>query len=606
MSILLPEYENFLERVEVGLTKSLDLTKIPEWIVKNTKDPRNKRLRWSFRDHEFQIGILSEAAAHVVVRKCSQVGLSEVSVRLALAVGFMRDFTVIYVLPTKGFVNKFSTDRIDKVVDNSPTLSSNKSKDTYSIGLKHIGDMSMYVVGSFSPGDAISVPAQFLVRDEYDFCKQSVLTTFDSRLGHNKEGEDFRRDFSTPTVANFGIDRLFQRGDQRYYAVRHDACGKWVITNFMDDVVVPGFDSTPRDLERYHLADPSVRADEAYLRCPDCRRPISISNLSDPQKRMWVPKHDGRSIHSYQVSPYDVPAINPPSRTIKQLDDYALKKDWVNFKVGDVHEDNESAFNPEAVNMFRNGPALEIVQGVAMRTRCFIGIDVGAVSWIVIGMKIGGKIRVVHLEQVMCRGSDDALYNRICELFAMLGPAFCVIDSMPDFNTSDKVTRKFTGRALACEYADKLSSPLVTVDIKEERRVVRAHRDKRFDLLVRDYNSGAIEWASNLKDVAIMAKHVQGMKKMRRLDEDSAASSLDDAGMAMHWEKTDDDHYLHALNYMHLAAELQGSIGVLDKPPVLPVAGKVRIRDANEEEEKRKQKLAKTRVSIGRFRKSGL
>ena len=60
-----------------------------------------------------------------------------------------------------------------------------------SLGLKRIGDMSLYVVGSFSPGDAISVPAQFLVRDEYDFCKQSVLTTFDSRLGHNKEGEDF-------------------------------------------------------------------------------------------------------------------------------------------------------------------------------------------------------------------------------------------------------------------------------------------------------------------------------------------------------------------------------------------------------------------------------
>src|SRR5574343_823786 len=247
-NLILPEYENFLERVETGLSKKLDLTKIPEWICKNTKDPRNKRLRWSFADHEFQIGILSEAAAHVVVRKCSQVGLSEASVRLTLAVCYMRDLTGIYVLPTKAFVQKFSPDRIDRVVDNSPTLSSHKSKEHYNVGLKRIGDMSLYVVGSFSPGDAISVPAQFLVRDEYDFCKQSVLTTFDSRLGHNKEGEDFRRDFSTPTVAGYGIDKLFQEGDQRYYAVHHDACGKWVVTNFMDHVVVPGFSGTPRDL----------------------------------------------------------------------------------------------------------------------------------------------------------------------------------------------------------------------------------------------------------------------------------------------------------------------------------------------------------------------
>lgn len=65
--------------------------------------------------------------------------------------------------------------------------------------------MSLYVVAR-SPRRYDLDTAQFLVRDEYDFCKQSVLTTFDSRLGHNKEGEDFRRDFSTPTVAGYGME----------------------------------------------------------------------------------------------------------------------------------------------------------------------------------------------------------------------------------------------------------------------------------------------------------------------------------------------------------------------------------------------------------------
>ena len=65
-NLILPEYDNFLERVETGLSKKLDLTKIPEWICKNTRDPRNKRLRWAFADHEFQMGILSEAAAAVI------------------------------------------------------------------------------------------------------------------------------------------------------------------------------------------------------------------------------------------------------------------------------------------------------------------------------------------------------------------------------------------------------------------------------------------------------------------------------------------------------------------------------------------------------------
>lgn len=587
-NLILPEYDNFLERVETGLSKKLDLTKIPEWICKNTRDPRNKRLRWSFADHEFQMGILSEAAAHVVVRKCSQVGLSEASVRLTLAVCYMRDLTGIYVLPTKAFVQKFSPDRIDRVVDNSPTLSTHKSKEHYNVGLKRIGDMSLYVVGSFSPGDAISVPAQFLVRDEYDFCKQSVLTTFDSRLGHNKEGEDFRRDFSTPTVAGYGIDKLFQEGDQRYYAVRHDACGKWVVTNFMDHVVVPGFSGTPRDLEKYHLADPLVRVEETYLCCPQCKKPISLANLVDPAKRSWVATYENRDIHSYQVAPYDVAAINHPARTIRQLKNYALKKDWVNFKVGDVHEDSESAFDPQAVFKYRNGEVLTWTLGVIMRTGCFLGVDVGAISWIIAGIKMNGKLRVVHAEQVLCRGGDDVLFLRVCELMDNIGPAFGVIDAGPDFNTADKLTRKYPTKFLACEYADKLSSPMVTLDVKEERRVVRAHRDKRFDLLVRDCNSGAIEWAP-VKDASIISEHLKGMKKMRQLDEDSAASSIEDASeSAMHWVKCGEDHYLHALNYCHMAAELKGSIGLSDQPGCLPLPGKVRIDDGSKQEDTRR------------------
>lgn len=601
MANLLPEYESFLDRLEVGLTKSVDLAKVPEWICKNTRDPRNKRLRWSFKEHEFQIGIISDAAPHVVVRKCSQVGLSECSIRLTLAVCFMRDLTGIYVLPTSKFVNKFSVDRIDPIVERSPTLSVHKSKETYNINLKRIGDMSLYVVGSFSPADAISVPAQFLVRDEYDFCNQAVLTSFDSRMGHNKEGEDFRRDFSTPTVANYGIDRRFREGDQRHYAVHHDRCGRWVVPNFMDHVVVPGFDGSVRDLERYHLQDPSVRPDESYLSCPHCRMPISVQNLVDPAKRMWVAKHEGRSIHSYQVQPFDVAAINPPARTIRQLSNYALKRDWVNFKVGDVCEDSTSAFDPTSVDTYRMSYSFAWEPGSKLNTNCFIGIDVGAISWMAVGMRLNGRLVVVHLEQIVCRGTDDALFRRACEAFEELGAAFLVIDAMPDFNTSDKLTRKLPGRALACEYTDRLSSPMVTMDVNMERRVVRAHRNKRFDMLVTDVNAGQIQWAPN-RDLPIMAAHMQGMKKMRRVDEESAATSVEDSTDAS-WEKVGDDHYLHALNYLSMAAELAGSVKSEISIPVLPMPRGVTTGRAKSEELTRPTNLRLTMIAGPRSRR---
>lgn len=574
MSSILPEYEIFLERIETGLSKSIDMNRVPEWIIKNTRHPRNKRLRWSFAEHEFQIGIISDASPQVAVRKVSQVGLSEVSARLALAVGFMRDFTVIYVLPNGKFARKFSLDRIDPVVNASPVLSERKSTSVYSTNLKRIGDMSLYVVGSYSPDDAISVPAQYLVRDEYDFGDQAILSTFDSRLGHNKEGEDFRRDFSTPTVAGYGIDRKFQAGDQRYYAVKHDKCGKWVVPVFMNDVILPGFDGGMQDLEKFHLQDSGVRIAESYVRCPDCQQPITIANLADPDKRMWVAKYEGRDIHSYQVQSFDVPSINPPSRTIRQLNDYALKKDWVNFKVGDVHEDEESAFNPNAVDTYRASPPVRFNVGDTLNLNCYIGIDVGNISWVKVGVKIGGKLRIVYIEAVQCKGVEDALFIRACQIIEALGMRFGVMDANPDSNTAGKLCAKYKGRFLACEYTDKLPSPLLTYVVKEDRDVVRVHRSKRFDVLVKDYNTGQIEWTES-DQLPMVKEHVQGMKKLRRADDESGSSELESANEK--WESVGEDHYVHTLLYCHLAAELEGIPGP-DKPPGgLPVPRRVGV-----------------------------
>lgn len=600
-AILVPEYDNFLERVSTGLSKKVDLTKIPEWIVKNTRDPRNKKLRWSFAEHEFQKGILADASPEVIVRKCSQVGLSEVSVRLALAYCFMRDLTGIYVLPTKNFASKFSKSRIDAVVDRSPLLSSQKSKDSYSTYLKIIGDMQLYVAGSFSPDDAISVPAQFLVRDEYDFCNQAVLTSFDSRLGHSKEGEDFRRDFSTPTVSNYGIDKKFKEGTQAFYGVRHDRCGQWVVPKFLDDVVIPGFDGTARDLEKYHLEDTNVLPDLAHVRCPHCRKEITVANLADPAKRTWISAYPDRDAHSYQVQPFDVPTINPPARTIRQLKNYALKKDWINFKVGETYEDNASAFNPNAIDLYAGGTPINPDSCGAMRSNFRMGIDVGAVSYITIGIRIGGRLRVVHREQVICRGSDDALFNRACFLMDHLGLAFAVIDSMPDFNTADKLSRKYPGKFFACEYAERLASPLVTVDINEERRVIRAARDKRFDLLVSEYNSGGIEWTPSPEN-ALVKEHIQGMKKMRQADEESAAATIDE-NLPQKWTKVGADHYLHALNYLHIADELAGTVG-LDKPySILPMARNVCVDKEGREQREQRERPALTHKVLYRSRR---
>ena len=578
------DHELFLSRLEQGLSKTADLSKLPEWICTNTRNPRKKEFRWSFAEHEFQIDIARDAAPETSIRKCSQVGLSELSVRIALAIGFMRDFTVIYILPTTKFATKFSKGRIDPVVNASPVLAPRKNRNSYSVDLKQIGDMIMYVTGAASSSDAISIPAQVLVRDEYDFGNQAVLSNFDSRLGHNKEGDSYARDFSTPTVAHFGIDKKFNSGHQAWYGVKHDRCGEWVIPKFQDDVCIPGFDGVARDFEKHHLDDPRFKVTEAYVRCPHCRNPISIQNLADPKKRQWIAAYPDREKHSYQVQPFDVPTINPPSRTLRQLEKYALRKDWVNFKVGDVYEDDNNSFNPSLVDTFMCGPGIQIYPDQPQHLGAVMGVDVGIISWIVIGKRVGGHLRLLHLERVVGgHESPDALYNRVRFLMQNLGIVFGVIDSMPDFNTAARLTQEFKGRFLACEYAEKLQTQLDTLMLKEDKMVVRAHRNKRFDLLAATYSTGGILFCDS-PELQTLKDHLQGMKKTRNAGEDEVEQSFEESPEI--WQKTGDDHYLHAINYCCIADELIGKLSASVAPPCLPMPGRVRIGPEPETEKR--------------------
>ena len=578
-----PEHEVFFSRIQQGLSKSADLSKLPEWISKNTRNPRKKEFRWSFAEHEFQIDIARDATPDVAIRKCSQVGLSELSVRIALGIGFMRDLTVIYVLPTSKFASKFSKGRIDPVVNASPTLSPRKSKTSYSVDLKQIGDMIFYVAGASSSADAISIPAQLLVRDEYDFGNQAVLSNFDSRLGHNKDGDSFTRDFSTPTVAKFGIDKKFLAGHQAWYGVRHDRCGQIVVPKFLEDVCIPGFDGVAKDFEKYQLDDPRYDVTHAFVRCPHCRHEITIQNLADPAKRMWIAQFPDRHSHSYQVQPFDVPTINSPGRTLRQMEKYSLRRDWINFKVGEVYEDSGNSFNPALVDTYSCGKGIEPHPTELQSIGAVIGVDVGMVSWVVVGKRVNGQFRILYLEKILGGVENpDGLYLRVKFLMSAFSARMGVMDSMPDFNTASRLCVELTGRFFACEYAEKLQTELDTITLKEDKLVVRVHRNKRFDLLVSAYSKGEIRWCDS-PELATVKEHLQGLKKTRSAGEsEESAETLEQA--AETWQKIGEDHYLHALNYCYIADELLGKLSASENPPCLPLPTKVSMGKRPEED----------------------
>ena len=122
-----------LERLKTSTIKKHSAGSIPEWICENTHINGSN---YSFVDHEYQEKILRDESQEVNIRKCSQVGLTEVSTRLALALcNVIPGYTVAYTLPTASFAATIMRTRIDPIIEGSPYLSEAIHKTTERYGL---------------------------------------------------------------------------------------------------------------------------------------------------------------------------------------------------------------------------------------------------------------------------------------------------------------------------------------------------------------------------------------------------------------------------------------------------------------------------------------
>ena len=161
--------------------------------------------KFSFEGHEYQKHILEDKAAHKVILKSAQIGISEMSARMALAYAVLvNGFSTIYTLPAATAAQNFMKTRVDPIIDSSEYLRDLTSKDVDNSSVKRFGESYLYLKGAQVDRQAISVPSDLLVFYEIDNSNQAVLTLFESRLIHS--AYQYTVKLSTPTVPGYGID----------------------------------------------------------------------------------------------------------------------------------------------------------------------------------------------------------------------------------------------------------------------------------------------------------------------------------------------------------------------------------------------------------------
>ncbi len=504
-------------RSDAGVSQS-------EWICKYTK---LKDVPFSFVDHEFQQEIVNDNSQQIVVRKCAQVGLSEVMVRDILAfLARNQGLTAIMTQPSRKNALDFSTTRVDDIIKESQLLHAMLDSKVDSKELKRLGKSYLYIKGTIGAKSAISVPADMLIHDELDFSDLEIINKYSSRVQHSKF--KYFRKFSTPTIPNFGISKEFNVSTQKHYLMKCPHCNHWNLPDFFKDVIIDNPKYADKELKELSHDDLAyIKPTEVLTLCSHCRKPV---DYHDYTSRKWVAKYPGRAISGYQVSPFNTP-FQDPYNLLKMMNTYTSFADFVNFALGQDYIDASMIFD---LARYHDQDYLNPNHAYGL----FIGVDFGKKCWLTVGQKVDrGEILVYHAEEV----SQEEIVIKVKEYIDKYHVLGMVVDALPQTLLSREVISLMPGSAYTCYYSD---SQKEFYNIKGNELDVVVARTQLFDKVL---GTSKLVASSNI-DHKVYKAQLQGMVKQRASDDEHK----------YRYVKVKSDHLLHSLGYMLLAQEIFG------------------------------------------------
>lgn len=537
-------FANHMQRLRAGASQAHAISEISRWIAENTFI--NGR-PYAYKDHEYQQRILDSTAREQNIRKCSQVGISELAIRKALALcGMIKNFTTIYTLPTASFAGTLSKTRVNPVIQESPYLK-DMVNDLDNVEVKQLGTSYLYLKGAASSNAPISIPADALVHDELDFSDPLVISQYQSRLTHSPY--KFKTRLSTPTIPGKGIDFEFQRSKRYFNFTKCDCCAHFFIPDYYEHVRVPSFSGDLREITKRNLHTHDYT--NAFVMCPRCGGKPNLG----PAHREWVCENlsENHVAEGFQVSPFDAPRIITPGYLVEASTSYTNVAEFVNFNLGLPYFSQESVLSPEEVQA-----TISTVKFEGSQSRV-IGMDLGMLCHIVVASTCyDGSMQVIHTEKVPLQKAKE----RYCSLRLQYKVRVSVIDSLP---YTDLVLglQAIDQNLYASVYTQTKGTELFSIRKREEEeekglqqlRQISVSRDRTLDALMSFLRSGLFSKFSDEND-AEFVEHCTDMRRVKDWDMRSQE-------IRFRWIKSEQgaDHFWFALSYAFLAKHILGVAG---------------------------------------------
>lgn len=550
------------DRLASKTTRQLSRKDLADWIQKTTF--LNNR-PFSFKNHEFQEQILKDESPSIVIMKSAQLGLSEMSLRMALGLVMLmpRSFAIGYTFPTASFASHYSKTRFDPIVRNSPTLQAAvRSTDLDNSEVKGFGPSRfIYFKGAAVGNAAISDSLDMLIHDELDFSDMDIIGDYTSRLIHSDWKMTLK--LSTPTFPGGPIDTAFQQSRRHFNFCRCNHCAHMFIPSYYDHVSIPGYDRALDEITKdsIHL----LRYKEAKLLCPNCGKP---SNL-DPEHREWVCENPSEKhvAAGYKVGPHDAPRVITVPDLIVASANYNSKAKFRQFSLGIPAADAESGLTE--ADLDRVG--VDMVESPF--TTHVMGVDLGLTSHFMVGgVAANGQLVVVHYERCQLKSFRECYFS----LKARFRVGIVVADIQPYTDLimalSSEDPNLYGARYVArigLEIYDVRQQVADEDNAIEGIREVSVNRNAILDRIMADFRPPeGVEPAivvRKMQDWPLVKSHLTDMKR--------ASAALRNGEFTSVWQKTSkgQDHYHHTLGYLWIASQMRGIVSnaaILGSSPV--------------------------------------
>lgn len=555
-------FSDHVKRIREGLDSTTTLSNLADWIERKTY--LNDR-PFSFKGHEFQRTVISDAASTSIVVKCAQVGLSEILARWSVAACVTQDnFTIIYTFPTTSDAEKFCRTRLDPCITSSPELARAVSSSLNNAEIKQFGRNSfIYFRGTVSETAALSVPADVIVHDEVDKSNLTQMSVYVSRLQHKPT--NIRKLFSTPTVAKYGISAEADTARRYRQVWTCSKCNHTFFPSYFTDVHIPGWDKSKQEITKQNLKD--VNWEMAVLLCPKCGREPS----PEIQYREWVCENptENYPANAWFVSPFCAPGVMTPRKLVKASTEFDKYSEFMNQSLGLTAEDADESITFDDVERCIIRAPLDSSE------LHYMGCDMGLVCHISIGrMAQDGTLLVVHRE-VVPYTQFEARRQELCRLYRVV---VSVHDAQPYVDLVSRITDRDPG-AYAAVFTTGTPGVMFSVKDQEEEpqegrlnmRRINVTRTMSFDHLMAEVKAGRVKVAFNDQLDILWKQHLRSLKRIGKLDRTQE--------ITYHWVKTDgQDHFHFSLLYLMLATKLRGTISGHFNVGSVPILSSFRVK----------------------------